>query len=88
MLGAGEPQRARVTAYTAAGIIGAITTTAAVSLSGQRHAWAASFSPDDATAAALIASCLPLVSIYIALDAIGIGRNSDLPKSSTVRHES
>lgn len=42
-------------------------------LLGLRREWASAFSPDDASAADLIVTCMPLVCVYIALDAVGIG---------------
>eukprot|EP01052_Picozoa_sp_SAG31_P028636 SAG31_NODE_2781_length_5095_cov_9.452162_2_plen_301_part_00 len=73
LLGAGEPRRARITAYTALAIVIAIAAGAALLLYTYRAKWAQAFSPDSDVVAALIVDCLPYICLYIVGDAVGIG---------------
>lgn len=69
----GEPQRAKSSAHAAATMVLILAVSASSLLFVFRKQWAGAFSPDDDAAAALIVSCMPLVCVYITLDALGIG---------------
>jgi hypothetical protein len=69
----GEPERAKNSAHAAAAMVFILAASASSLLLFARRGWANAFSPDDHSAADLIVTCMPLVCVYITLDAIGIG---------------
>ena len=69
----GEPERAKKSAHAAAAMVFILAASASSLLLFARRGWANAFSPDDHSAADLIVTCMPLVCVYITLDAIGIG---------------
>ena len=73
LLGAGEPQRAKASAHAAAMMVFCLAAGASTNLLIFRREWAYAFSPDDQLAQDLIVVCMPLVCVYITLDALGIG---------------
>lgn len=80
----GEPERAKSSAHAAAAMVSTLAVSAAALLLVLRRQWADMFSPDDDSAAALIVSCMPMVCVYIALDALGIGLLNSILRA--VRH--
>jgi len=71
-LGEGDAGRARRTAHVTLLLVSAITGAVSIVLVGLRWHWAAAFS-DEAAVIELSARVLPLVALYVFLDALGPG---------------